>query len=563
MFAASRAVGVLVLGTRAPRARARRARSHAGVRLAGGPRSRTGGVVGRPHGRARARAPRLADLARGALATRPGRAASRDRRRNRPRDRRDALLHSPRRDRLTDGNRRRVGCARRGAARGATRLPAVNLAMRSAGRSRSATCSRRPSSPTPPSATSRPRRAGVRAVLATPLLAGEQTLGVLCVQRAVSVGWSSADVALAEAVAREAAAAVETARLLRESEQRLAEQSALLKAGQQQARSERGFYRIASVLSEPLSAEATLEAVAQAASESLQGDGGCGAQARRGTLELAASHSLPDDLATYLRTGGAQALAPSARAGRVLTSRVLADDSRFADGLAAAADAAGFRSLLAVPLPQPRGDEAGLALVFFAGERTFTDEQLELAGMSPVPPGARSSGASSTSSSGGRARSRSGSPPRAVTSRASSIRRTCSIRSCSTRSSCSVPTEPRCGCSRRTSSSSARRTVRAPRGRGGTRAVDDVARRRHRPVPLDPRHRRRAGRHARGRGRPDARPTHAAYLGVPMVARTSRPRRARRVSRQASRVARGRVGGAPALAGSAAPRARTQSSTRA
>ena len=112
----------------------------------------------------------------------------------------------------------------------------------------------------------------VRAVLATPLLAGGQVVGVLGVQRSAPSAWSAADVALAEAVAREAASAVETARLLRESEQRLAEQSALLKAGQQQARSERGFYRIASVLSEPLSAEATLDAVAQAASESLQGD---------------------------------------------------------------------------------------------------------------------------------------------------------------------------------------------------------------------------------------------------------------------------------------------------
>ena len=85
-------------------------------------------------------------------------------------------------------------------------------------------------------------------------------------------------------------------------------------------------------------------------------------------------------MAAHLRAGGAQALAAAARAGKVLASRALAEDSRFADGLAAAADAVGFRSLLAVPLPQPRGAEPGLALVFFVGERIFTDEQLELAG---------------------------------------------------------------------------------------------------------------------------------------------------------------------------------------
>ncbi len=222
--------------------------------------------------------------------------------------------------------------------------------------------------------------ADVRAVLATPLLAGDHVLGVLGVQRSAPSAWSAADVALAEAVAREAATAIETARLLRESEQRLAEQSAVLKADQQQARSERGFYRIASVLSEPLSAEATLEAVAQAACESLQGDAAAVLRPAGGALELAASHSLPDELAAHLRSGGAQALASSTRAGRVLASRALADDARFADGLAAAAESAGFRSLLGVPLPQPRGAETGLALVFFVGERSFTDEQLELAG---------------------------------------------------------------------------------------------------------------------------------------------------------------------------------------
>ena len=219
----------------------------------------------------------------------------------------------------------------------------------------------------------------VRAVLATPLLAGDRLLGVLSIQRSAPSAWSAAEVALAEAVAREAATAVETARLLRESEQRLAEQGALLKAGQQQARSERGFYRIASVLSEPLSAEATLEAVAQAATDSLQGDAAAVFRPVGGTLELAARHSLPDDLATHLRAGGAQALAPSARAGKVLASQSLAGDSRFTEALVASADAAGFRSLLAVPLLLPRG-EKGLAIVFFVGERTFTDEQLEVAG---------------------------------------------------------------------------------------------------------------------------------------------------------------------------------------
>ena len=165
-----------------------------------------------------------------------------------------------------------------------------------------------------------------------------------------------------------------------ESEQRLAEQNALLKADQQQARLERGFYRIAAMLSEPLSADATLEAVAQAACESLDGHSAAVLWPAGGPLELAASYALPDELASYLESGGEEALTACARAGKVLTSRSLGDDTRFDAGLAEAAQAAGCQSLLAVPLPQPRGAASGLALVFFLGERTFTDEQLELAG---------------------------------------------------------------------------------------------------------------------------------------------------------------------------------------
>ena len=363
----------------------------------------------------------------------------------------------------------------------------------------------------------------VRAVLATPILASERVIGVLGFHRAEPTEWTEAEISLAKAVAHEAGIAIETSRLLRESGRRVAEQQALLKAGEtltsdlrfevvierlveetralvnadaaecwtllpggselvcravlglpetqlgrrveiegglgeairtgkpvlrripeaerkdmkfaevmdapissfgeirgvlgvrarepgrfdesdlrlleafaslasialrnaeafeeseRQAQIERGFYRIAAVLSEPLSAEATLDAVAQAAAEALGGDSAAVLRAGGGRLELAGAYELAEDLAGYLREDAA-ALTTCARGGKVLASRRLGEDNRFGAGLARAAAAAGRRSLLAVPLPEPGGDEFGLVLVFFRDEEVFDDGQLELAG---------------------------------------------------------------------------------------------------------------------------------------------------------------------------------------
>ena len=72
----------------------------------------------------------------------------------------------------------------------------------------------------------------MRAVLATPILAQDRLLGVLGFHRSSVGDWRPREIALAEAVAREAAVALDTSRLLRESDRRLAEQKALLKAGE-------------------------------------------------------------------------------------------------------------------------------------------------------------------------------------------------------------------------------------------------------------------------------------------------------------------------------------------
>ena len=369
----------------------------------------------------------------------------------------------------------------------------------------------------------------VRAALATPIVAFDRVIGVLGLHRAEPGGWTRSEVSLAEAVALEAAIAIDTSRLLRESDRRLAEQQALLKAGEaltsdlrvdvvidrlvdemrslvngdaadcwtftpegselvcravvglpesevgrripaagtigealetsrpvlrrnfaaterppptanyavfeevmnapilsfgetlgvlgvcsrepnrfdesdlrlieafaslasvalrnaeayeestRQTQVERGFYRIASVLSEPLSAEATLDAVAQAAAEALGGESAAVLRSSGDDLELAGAHSLDRGLSTYLREEAGALTAP-ARAGKVLASRRLSGDSRFASGLAKAAGNAECDSLLAIPLAQPAGAGLALVIVFFRGETVFGDEQLELAG---------------------------------------------------------------------------------------------------------------------------------------------------------------------------------------
>ncbi|MBA2385032.1 MAG: GAF domain-containing protein, partial [Actinobacteria bacterium] len=370
---------------------------------------------------------------------------------------------------------------------------------------------------------------GERASLATPVVAFDRVIGVLGLHRSEPLAWTDGEISLAEAVAREAAIAIDTSRLLRESDRRVAEQRALLKAGEaltsdlrfdavierlvkeiralvhgdaadcwtfvpgggelvcravlglpetevgrripvqgtigeaiasgtpvlrrdfatteqpppagtyatfaevmdapifsfgeirgvlgvwsreagrfeesdlrlieafaslasvalrnaeayeesrRQTQVERAFYRIAAVLSEPLSAEATLDAVAQAAAEALGGDSAAVLRMAGGEPELAGGHELAPGFAEYLATEASPLIA-CARAGKVLASRSLRDDGRFGEGLAAAAEKAGRRSLLAVPLAQPGDEGLGLVLVFFRGERVFDDDELELAG---------------------------------------------------------------------------------------------------------------------------------------------------------------------------------------
>ena len=203
-------------------------------------------------------------------------------------------------------------------------------------------------------------------VMDAPIFSFGETRGILGVCAREDNRFDEADLRLIEAFASLASVALRNAEAF--------EQSA------RQAQVESGLSRIASVLSEPLSAAATLDAVAQAAAESLGGDFVAVLRAAGGELVLAGGHELPAGLASLLGSRTEAELAAAARAGKVLAARVLRDDTRFGSSLLQAADEAGACSLLAVPLAQPQSDVGGLVLVFFREERTFTDEQLELAG---------------------------------------------------------------------------------------------------------------------------------------------------------------------------------------
>jgi PAS domain S-box-containing protein len=150
-------------------------------------------------------------------------------------------------------------------------------------------------------------------------------------------------------------------------------------ASTRQAQVERGFYRIAAVLSEPLSEQETVDAVAHAAAEALGGDSAAVLRRHGGALELVGSFQLDPRLATVLAEPE-ESLVACARGGKVLAATRLRDDGRFGDALARAAESVGQGSLLAVPLPEHGKDGAGAVLVFFAGQRVFEDAQLELAG---------------------------------------------------------------------------------------------------------------------------------------------------------------------------------------
>lgn len=201
-----------------------------------------------------------------------------------------------------------------------------------------------------------PAYGGFTRALVAPMVWGGETIGVLGVGlRDEGRTFSQTDIELLEAFASLASLALRNA-------ESFAERS-------RQARVQRGFYRVASLLGEPLSPSDTYDAAAHAAAEALGADFAAVLMQARGGLTVVGGHQLPPDVAALSAPAVLEAAAADEQ---LLAAPSLADDERF--------DPAWRRgpmaSLLAIPIA---GAPRGLALVGFRDPHEFDRDDLELA----------------------------------------------------------------------------------------------------------------------------------------------------------------------------------------
>jgi len=203
-------------------------------------------------------------------------------------------------------------------------------------------------------------------VLVAPVTWLGETRGVLGVCARERGRFDEADVQVLEAFARFASLALHNAESFEERER--------------QARSQRGFFRIADALGSPLSLPETLGALAQAAADALAGEAGIVFDLDGDGLRLAASDGLTDDAEALLAEGipaDCGPLASATREGRIVSAGDLAHDERFAEAWRSRLEAAGYEALLSVPVPG--GNAPRTAAVLFAERRAFGDDDLAFA----------------------------------------------------------------------------------------------------------------------------------------------------------------------------------------
>jgi PAS domain S-box-containing protein len=209
---------------------------------------------------------------------------------------------------------------------------------------------------------------GFTDVVTAPMFWSDEIRGVLGVGRREGRQFADRDANILEAFAGLASLALRNAEMFTQSAR--------------QARIQRGFYRIASVLGQSLSRTATLEAVAQAAAEAVGGSSAAVLVPSSGRLEAVGTFELPADLREILgeRAWGRESpLFRAATEGRIIVSSFIATDERLLPDLRAAAATNRYLSLISVPVDAPRDAGRGLVLIFFAEQRSFDDDDLELA----------------------------------------------------------------------------------------------------------------------------------------------------------------------------------------
>jgi GAF domain-containing protein len=119
-----------------------------------------------------------------------------------------------------------------------------------------------------------------------------------------------------------------------------------------QARVQRGFYRIAAALAEPLSLQETLGALAQSARDALGGAYAAAVATESGGLRIVGPANVPEPLVELFERASPE-LAPvlheAADTGRPIAAPALARDDRFEPEWRAAAAEAGDDALLTTP----------------------------------------------------------------------------------------------------------------------------------------------------------------------------------------------------------------------
>ncbi|HKA27714.1 MAG TPA: GAF domain-containing protein [Gaiellaceae bacterium] len=219
-----------------------------------------------------------------------------------------------------------------------------------------------------PNSVPHPAYRGYASAIVAPMMWSDDIRGVLGVgTHEPDRKLTSSDAELLEAFATLAAVALRNAESFEERSR--------------QAGIQRAFYDIASLLAVPISQGETRRAVARAAAEALGGSSSALLIPSEEAFELAAGFGLPEDVSGLLRETAADAtepLATCARNSTVIAASALADDDRFDPDWRRVAEAAGYGSLLAVPVRAPEGRD-GLVVVFFADTRRFSDYDLELA----------------------------------------------------------------------------------------------------------------------------------------------------------------------------------------
>jgi PAS domain S-box-containing protein len=219
-----------------------------------------------------------------------------------------------------------------------------------------------------PNSVPHPAYRGYASAIVAPMMWSDEIRGVLGVGTPESDrSLTSSDAELLEAFATLAALALRNAESFEERSR--------------QARIQRAFYDIASLLAAPISQAETRRAVARAAAEALGGSSSAVLLPKAEAFELAAGHGLPDEVADLVHGAaarGTEPLASCARNRAVIAASALAEDERFDPDWRGIAASAGYGSLLAVPVQAPEGRD-GLVVVFFEDPRRFSDYDLDLA----------------------------------------------------------------------------------------------------------------------------------------------------------------------------------------